>query len=340
MRPTRVAITLLFFADGILLGSWAARVPAVQRQAGLTNGRLSIALFAMSLGALVAMPVAGWLCTRIGSRRVLVGSLAGGSAALVAASFATGLGGLAASLAAFGGGFGATNVSANVQGLALEHRYGRSILSSFHAAFSTGGLLGAGLGALVAAAGVGTRVHLVAVALVLAPVAVALGRLLLPPDPGDPARPVFVRPPRVLLVLGAAAYCTLLAEGAAADWSAVYLSRSLGATAALAALGYAGFSLAMAASRAGGSTPGVSPGVGIAAVSLIGWLGFLSGPPAIGLAAGAVGLRAALGLVVLAAVGLALLARAARPRGARDYRRTVTYTDRGVGPSNSQRNTA
>ena len=49
--------------------------------------------------------------------------------------------------------------------------------------------------------------------------------------------------------LGAAAFFTLLAEGAAADWSAVYLSHSLGATAAVAALGYTGFSLAMAASR-------------------------------------------------------------------------------------------
>ena len=55
--------------------------------------------------------------------------------------------------------------------------------------------------------------------------------------------------------------------------------------------------------RAAGSTPGVSASVGIAAVSTIGWLGFLAGPPAIGFAAGAVGLRTALGLVVLAIAG-------------------------------------
>ena len=265
------------------------------------------------------------------------------------------------------------NVSANVQGLALERRYGRPILSSFHAAFSTGGLTGAGLGALAAALGVGTHAHLGGVALLLALVGLVLAPRLLPPDPDEPRLPVFVRPPRVLLALGAAAFCTLLAEGAAVDWSAVYLSRSLGAAAAVAALGYAGFSLAMAASRtvgdrlnarfgpvalargggllaaaglglglasgstpaalvgflamgaglgvvvpvlfrAGGSTPGVSAGVGVAAVSLIGWLGFLSGPPAIGFAASAVGLRAALGLVVLATLGLAVLAGAAGPR--------------------------
>ena len=65
--------------------------------------------------------------------------------------------------------------------------------------------------------------------------------------------------------------------------------------------------------RAAGSTPGVSAGVGVAAVSMIGWLGFLSGPPAIGFAAAAVGLRAALGVVVLATLTLVVLAGNAEP---------------------------
>jgi len=373
MRGTRVAITLFFFADGLLLGSWAARIPAIQRQTGLTNARLGVALFAMSLGAVVAMPLAGWLCERVGSRRVTIAALIGGSAALFAASNAENLGQLAASLSAFGAGFGALNVSANVQGIALERVFGRSILSSFHAAFSGGGLLGAGLGALLVAAGVAPRAHLGGVALVLAVGGLVVGRWLLAVDPVQPRARIFVRPPRAILVLGAAAFFTLLAEGAAADWSAVYLSHSLGATAAVAALGYTGFSLAMATSRtvgdrlngrfgpvmlargggllaasglalglitgstpaaiigflamgaglgvvvpvlfrAAGSTPGVSAGVGVAAVSVIGWFGFLSGPPAIGFAAGAVGLRTALGLVVLGVLALAVLARSADPR--------------------------
>ncbi len=373
MRGTRLAITLVFFADGVMLGSWAARIPAVQRHADLTNTRLGVALFAMSLGAMVAMPLAGWLCGRIGSRVVVTTALVGGSGSLFAASLANDLAGLAAALAAFGASFGAVNVSANVQGLALERLHGRPILSSFHAAFSGGGLAGAGLGAIVAALGFGAREHLGGVALVLAFGGLVLAGRLLATDSDEPrGRRTFERPPRSLLVLGAAAFFTLLAEGAAADWSAVYLSHSLGATAAVAALGYTGFSLAMATSRtvgdrlntrlgpvslargggllaasgvalglvsgstpvalvgfvamgaglgvvvpvlfrAAGSTPGVPAGVGVAAVSVIGWLGFLSGPAAIGLAAGAVGLRAALGLVVVATIALALLARSARP---------------------------
>ena len=49
--------------------------------------------------------------------------------------------------------------AANAQGLELERLYGRPILSSFHAAFSAGGLAGAGVGALVAGAGIGPRAH-------------------------------------------------------------------------------------------------------------------------------------------------------------------------------------
>lgn len=380
MWVTRIAITLFFFGDGLLIGSWAVRIPAVQHQAELTNAELGLALFAMSLGALASMPFAGWLCERIGSRFVTIAGLVGGAAALFLASLAGGFGGLAAALVAFGAGFGAINVSANAQGLALERLYGRSILSSFHASFSAGGLAGAGLGALAAGAEIAPRTHFGVLVLALAAGSLVIGHRLLPPDADErtPTR-ILVRPPRALLVLGAAAFFTLLAEGAAADWSAVYLSDSLGATAAVAALGYTGFSLAMATSRtvgdrlnrdfgpvalargggllaatgltlalvvgstpaalagfaamgaglgvvvpvvfrAAGSTAGVSAGVGVAAVSTIGWLGFLAGPPAIGFAAGAVGLRNALAIVVLATVMVAVLSRSAGPKRREEFR--------------------
>jgi MFS family permease len=386
MRATRITIALFFFGDGLLLGSWAARIPAVQRHTGLTNAQLGLALFAASVGALVAMPLAGWLSGRIGSRVVTVAALLAAAASLFGASLADGLAGLAAALFGFGAGFGAINVAANAQGLALERLYRRPILSSFHAAFSSGGLAGAGFGALVAGVGIGPRSHFGALAVGLALFAlVSRSRLLAPEADAGERTVTLARPPRTLLVLGAAAFCTMLAEGAAADWSAVYLSHSVGAAAAVAALGYTTFSLAMVVSRtvgdplnvrlgpvslvrggglvaavglaaallagstaaslagfaamgfglgvvvpvlfrAAGSTPGVSPGVAVAAVSTIGWFGFLAGPPAIGFAAGAVGLRSALGLVVVATALLALLAR-----GARVERRSRGRTPEAVG---------
>jgi hypothetical protein len=67
--------------------------------------------------------------------------------------------------------------------------------------------------------------------------------------------------------------------------------------------------------RAAGTTPGVSASVGVAAASSIGWLGFLAGPPMIGFVAGAVGLRAALVIVVVAIIALVFLAGAAPRTG-------------------------
>jgi HAD superfamily hydrolase (TIGR01509 family) len=380
MRSTRAAITLVFFADGLLIGSWAARIPAIQRQTELTSGELGLALFAASLGALLAMPTAGRLSERIGSRSVTISALLGGGVALLLTALAGGLAGLSFALFLFGAGFGAVNVAANAQGLALERLGGRSILSSFHAAFSFGGLAGAGLGALAAGAAVDPVEHFGATALAIGLSALVAGRRLLPPDADDrEPTPVLARPQRALLVLGAAAFFTLLAEGAAADWSAVYLSDSLGAGAAVAALGYTAFSLAMASSRvfgdrlngllgpvalargggllaatalalalvsgstaaalvgfaamgaglgvvvpvlfrAAGSTPGVSAGAGIAAVSTIGWFGFLAGPPAIGVTADAIGLRGALAIVVVSTLALAVLAGSAGPRRRREFR--------------------
>jgi MFS family permease len=362
-------IALAFFADGVLLGSWASRVPAVQDHADLTNPQLGVALFASALGALIAMPISGRLCDRAGSRIVLVVALLGTGAALLATSFATGLPPLAGALFAFGAGFGSINVAANAQGLALERVRERRILSSLHAAFSAGGLSGAGLGALAAAATIGPQLHFAIVSVVVAGLTVAATRSLLPGErtADDARRPFQIQ--RALLVLGAAAFCCMLAEGAAVDWSAVYLSRSAGAGAAAAALGYSAFSLAMAASRlagdriserlepaalvgagaalataglggalilgstaagivgfiamgaglgvvipvlfrAAGTSAGVAAGAGVATVSTIGWLGFLAGPAAIGFAAGAVGLRAALAIVVGMTLLLAILGQA------------------------------
>lgn len=390
MRAGRIAIALVFFADGLLLGSWASRIPAVQAQTGLTNTQLGLALFASSLGALVAMPLAGRLCERAGSRRVVIASLLVEGLSLFAASTTGGLTGLSLALLGFGASFGSINVAANAQGIALERAYGRTILSSFHAAFSMGGLVGAGCGALAAGLGVTPRAHLGVLALVVGVAGLVLGRNLLAPTRDDtaPAR-TMLRPPRVLLILGAAAFCSLLAEGSAADWSGPYLSQSAHATAWVAGLGYAAFSLAMATSRmlgdrlarrlgpaalaragglvaasgltvgliagsapvglaafaamgtglgvvvpllfrAAGSAPGVSPSGGVAAVSTIGWLGFLAGPPAIGFTAGAVGLRAALFIVVVAIASLLFLARSAAP-GSSDASSQNMYVRQGRG---------
>jgi MFS family permease len=65
-----VAVASLFFLNGALFATWVSRIPAVQLERGLSHGGLGLALLAVALGAVVAMPLTGLLTARIGSDKV------------------------------------------------------------------------------------------------------------------------------------------------------------------------------------------------------------------------------------------------------------------------------
>ena len=123
-------------------------------------------------------------------------------------------------------------------------------MSALHGMFSLGGMAGAAATGAIAAAGVPLAAAFLGVGALVAVLAVAACRPMLSPRPrGGAGGPGFARPPRALLPPGLMAFTVLLAEGAIADWSAVYLSNGLGAGTTMAAAAFAAFSLAMAAGR-------------------------------------------------------------------------------------------
>ena len=251
VRRARAAVTVVFALSGLVFGSWASRIPAVRDRLSVSDGELGLVLGAMSLGAIVAMPVAGVLSARLGSRTTTRAAL--GLTAIVAGliTAAPSLAALVALGFAMGVAFGSTDVAMNAHGVVVEQRYGRPILSSLHAAFSAGGLAGGALGALCAAAGVDVRVQAAGVAVVTAVVGLTWSRRLLPGGADRSARtdPVFVLPPRRVWALGTLAFACLLIEGASGDWSAVYLRDDLGASAAAGALAFTAFSITMTLGR-------------------------------------------------------------------------------------------
>jgi fucose permease len=195
--------------------------------------------------------VADGLVGLAGSRRVCWLSAAGVCLAMPLPVLSPSLPALVIALAVFGALNALLDVSMNAQAAAVEARVGRAIMSSFHALFSLGGVVGALLASAVMAAGVGHVTHVLGAAAVgLAAVLAALPRLL--PSSPEPTAAALARPTRALLGLGLLALLGLQAEGAMADWSAVYLHDTLGASTAVAAVGFAAFSLAMAAGRFGG----------------------------------------------------------------------------------------
>src|SRR5215217_7230759 len=251
-RAARRAVTVIFFLTGALIGSWAARIPAVKEDLGLGEAELGVALGLVALGALVAMPVSGWLSARGGSRRTTRLAFVVFCVTLPLPALAPAYALLLPAALLLGVGNGSLDVAMNAHGVAVERRHERPILSSFHAAFSCGALAGAGTGALAAAGGLDVRSHLLAAAAVALPAGLLACRALLPADAdhvGEEAGPLLARPPRALWAVGAIGFCALVCEGATADWSAVYIRESLDAPAGVAALGFAAFSATMTLGR-------------------------------------------------------------------------------------------
>ncbi|MEV6926036.1 MFS transporter [Dactylosporangium sp. NPDC051485] len=251
LRQARFAGCLLFLLFGAALGAWTARVPAVKHRLGVDDFHLSVALLGLAAGAIAGQMLAGRLVDRFGSVRVAAPTALAEGALLLPAAYAPSLPLLTGAMLLFGLNHGVLNVAMNANALGVQRAYGRPIISSFHAVYSIGGFAGAALGGLCAQMGLGVPgTFLVVCALTTALAARALPWLAAEPPAEAPAD-AEASPARLdgVLLLGGLAFCALVGEGAAADWSAVYLRDNLGGTPGFAAAGYAAFAVAMTAGR-------------------------------------------------------------------------------------------
>ena len=252
LRQRRGAVTLAFFAYAALPGVWAARIPSVQDARHLSVGVLGLCLLTPAIGAVVALPISGGLVRKWGGRRVLVAASCVMTTALPLLAVAPGVAGFVSALVIFGAAGAAIDVALNVEGVDVEAGYGRSLLAGMHASWSLGALAGTGVGSLTAALGAsavaGFAVSAVAVLVVLLVCARRL-RGLSPAGRETVAAPAFAWPDAQTVRLGLLVFCSLFVESAAADWSAVFLHRSVGTSVAAAASGFAAFSAAMVTGR-------------------------------------------------------------------------------------------
>lgn len=249
-RTARLAVAAVFFVVGAVFANWVTRIPAIQEKLELSNGALGVALLGPAVGAVLAMPTTGWLIARVGSRLVTKLMALAYCTSLPLLALAPNLPLLTIALVLFGALFGALDVAMNAQAIAIQQRYRRPIMSSFHGFYSLGGMAGAAVGGLVASLEVDPLAHLLGTALLLGTVALLASRQLLPSGVSSVSQgPMFVLPTRSLVNLGIVAFCCMLGEGAIADWSTIYLRQELETGPGLAAAGYAVFSLAMAFCR-------------------------------------------------------------------------------------------
>ena len=293
----RAAVSALFFANGLMIGSWAPKLPVLMARLGIGEAVAGMVVLCLGIGSLLVMPVFGAMVARRGSAHAVRVAAVASVPVLLLVTLAPGLLWVGLAVGMFGGLLGGMDVAMNANAVAVERARGRAIMSSCHGFWSLGGVVGGGIGGVVLAH-LGEWPHAILTTLVfLAILAFALPRLLADAPTGDQrVRPRLPRSP-LPYIIGFMALCCMVPEGAILDWAAVYLQREMGASLSLAGWGFAACAAAMAAMRFAGdairqrlgavSTLRISA---LVAISGLGLAGFATGPAAAILGFGLAGL--------------------------------------------------
>jgi len=252
-------VAAAFVVNGMLFASLVSRVPDLRGGLELSNSGLGLLLLAIAAGSVLAMPSTGWFITRTSA-----GAVVRLAAVLCAAGLSVGALGAAAlssvpvaalGLFAYGIGTGSWDVAMNVEGAEVERGLGRSVMPRFHAGFSLGTILGAGVGVAVTAVDAPMLLHLGVLAAAGMLVMLRWTRAFLPavdhPEADLAGRSAWLEP-RTLAV-GLMILCFAVAEGSANDWLSLALIDGYDVEHWVGVTGYAVFVTAMTAGRLAGT---------------------------------------------------------------------------------------
>jgi fucose permease len=247
---------------GALLATWVSRIPLIQNKLHLSNAELGVALLGAPVGQVLAMGLTPRFVHRWSSATTARWATLATGGCTVLLGLAGGLTTLTLFLVLFGFALGTLDICMNTQGVAVERRYGRPVMSGLHGVYSVGVLVGAALGAAAAALGVEPVAHFAAASCLFELVAVLGTRDLLgrsadvaidsTSDQAIPQRRPRLRQHPTLIAVGVVAFCSLFAEGAVDNWSGVFLHQVEHSSFGIAPLGTAMTGVGMAIGRFAG----------------------------------------------------------------------------------------
>ncbi len=252
-RTAQRATATYFLVNGMGVGAWVPHLPDRARALGLDAGTLGLVLLASGLGAVLAMPLAGRIIPRVGSRKVCRVAGAIFPLALPAIVLAPTPLLLTLALLVMGISGASMDVAMNAQGIAVEEQLGERTISRLHGLWSIGAFAGSAATSYLLVR------HLPALtiafsisACMLFMVAVASPSLLTYAEEGVHPHPPTFRPHGRLLLLGMVVFAAMVAEGSIADWSGLYLRVMRAAGQGVSGYGYAAFAAMMVAGRLSG----------------------------------------------------------------------------------------
>jgi MFS family permease len=272
LRSARLSVAATFAVHAIVSGTWAPRIPTIKSNLELDAGELGIALTGVAIGLLAGTRIVGRAVDRFGTRLPIRLGLPVLCVALVGPALAPNLVALTGAFVFLGLASGFLDVAMNANAVAVERGYRRPIMSGLHGLWSVGLLAGSAVGTGAAALGAGVVLHfsLAAAGLVVLAVVATRGLLSTAPPPvarqaAGPVLPTWGAWSTPALLLGLIAFSSFVGEGAAADWSAVYMHERIGTGTGAAGIAFVAFSAGMIASRFVGDP--LSARIGPAAVA-------------------------------------------------------------------------
>ncbi|TCR90139.1 MFS transporter [Rhizobium sp. BK376] len=253
LTKSRAAVSLLFLVNGFAVGSWAPKIPEFAERLQLSKFELGLMILVFGLGSLLMMPLAGAQITGRGSKVVCKVMAVLLLPMLLILTVVQNVWTAAPAIFLFGGFIGAMDVAMNANAVAVEKSMRRAIMSSCHAFWSLGGLIGSAIGGyLISHWGVLGHAE-VATVLSIVFLVIAWPMILSDQPHPDEEKPK-AKLPMIPLpwLLGMMALFCMIPEGAVLDWGALYLRQDLSASVTLSGLGFAAFSLTMATMRFAG----------------------------------------------------------------------------------------
>ncbi|MEO8529104.1 MAG: MFS transporter [Pseudolysinimonas sp.] len=270
VRRGAIAVFVIFALNGVAVATWISRLPTVRDILGLDVSQVGILIAGLSVGSIFGLFAASPIVHRFGARLTIVGTLVVGSLGIGGMTIATSVLPVYAfaigSMAVFGFAWSMCDVAMNVEGTVVERASGRTLMPWFHASWSLGSVLGAGIGAAAAFGGIVPSIHFAAIGVLLLVAALFFPRLM-PAKIGSNAegsvegavepKPTFReqlgvwKEPRTLLI-GVLVLGMAFAEGSANDWLTIAMVDDRGLDAGQGALLFGVFSVAMTIGRIAG----------------------------------------------------------------------------------------
>ncbi|MDY0965247.1 MULTISPECIES: MFS transporter [Massilia] len=244
------SLPVVFALFGLIMGSWAGRIPALAAGVNVSHAALSMVLLCGGLGAVISYPISSFLMARFGARKTIMIAGLALLCVLVSIGMAPDVSRLMMAVLMLGITASTFDVAMNSAAARREKESGKSEMSRLHGLCCAGGLVGATLGSLMASMKIAPATHFLMLAGPLAVVLWLAVNLLEADEVGEKVeKKKFALPRGPLVLLGLLGFFGSMAEGSIADWSGVFLKEHFGASDGLAPLALSSFSLMMLMSR-------------------------------------------------------------------------------------------